>query len=169
MLNAKYLKTTGIPLMKSDGDTYCKLIDVVKLIHHEMSETRNKELTAVLSRMEMRVCKNNFLLPDSYKEKSTDVPGRYAVGGCDKNNVYFFYVKSVDGKPVYTRRPCDAKLFVNCRDASACADFLDEEVSVLDWEENMTEEDRWRRQLYMPFPYDADDGFEDSIPVRIVT
>ena len=171
-MTTRYMNTTGIPLYKNDGTTYCKMIDVVKLIQHEMSETEDKRILDLLDRMEMRVCRNDFILPGIKKPEalpSNDVPGRYAVGYYDKAGVWHFYMKSVNGKAIYSTKPCLAKLFVNCREASACADFVDEDASVLDWEANMSEEDRWKRELRMPFPYDADEGLENTIPVQIVT
>ena len=171
-MTTTFMGTTAIPLFKVSGETYCRMIDVVKLIHHEMTETEDPALRTILDRMEMRVCKNDFLLPDAQKPVSLQdnaVPGRYAVGYCDTDGNWSFYVRSVNGKAEYSRKPCMAKLFVNCRDASACADFLDEDASVLDWEYCMTEEDRWKRELRMPFPFDADEGMENTIPIQILS
>ena len=80
-----------------------------------------------------------------------------------------FFVKNKDGKDMFSDRPCMAKRYVNYRDARACADFLDGEWDVLDMYANMSEEERWVRELRMPFPYDADEGNENAIPVEVVT
>ena len=163
-------KTKGIPLYKVNGETYCKMIDVMKLIHHEMFETENKEIKKVLDRMEMRVAKNDFLRADAQtpvviQEKKPH--GRYAVGYYDKNGDYYFYMDTIEGQEIYTQKPCKAKLYESFRDASACADFSERDAMVLDFEQNMTEEERWQRDLEMPLPYDWDEGNEDSIPVKI--
>ena len=165
-MTTKYMETTGIPLHKFNGETYCRMIDVMKLIHHEYFETDNKELQNVLDRMEMRVAKNDFY--HAPKDKIEGIPARYAVGK-ENGKDWLFFVDSKDEKPMFSDRPCLAKRYVNYRDASACADFLDGEWDVLDLEASMTEEERWVRELRMPMPFDADDGNEKAIPVEIVT
>ena len=165
-MTTKYIETQGIELKKIDGDTYCRMIDALKLIHHEYFETENKEFQNILDRMEMRVVKNDLF--HAPKGKIEGVPPRYAVGR-EKNGEWMFYVDSKDEKPMYSDRPCMAKRYVNYRDASACADFLDGEWHVLDMEYSMTEEERWVRELRMPMPFDADDGNENAIPIEVLT
>ena len=93
----------------------------------------------------------------------------YAVGK-EKDGHWTFYSDSKDDKVYFTDRPCKAKLYTTYRDASACADFIDGDGwDVIDFYDSMTEEERWQRELYLPFPYDADEGFENSIPVTVVT
>ena len=165
-MTTKFIETQGIDITKINGESYCKMIDVLKLIHHEYFETEDKETQNMLDRMEMRVAKNGFLsMP---KGKIEGIPPRYAVGR-EHDKKWMFYVDSKDEKPMFSDRPCMAKLYVNYRDARACADFLDGEWDVLDWESNMTEEERWVRELRMPMPFDADEGNENSIPVEVVT
>lgn len=169
-MTTKFMNTKGIPLFKVDGETYCKMIDVIRMIHHEYFETESKELKTVLDRMEMRVAKNSFLHKDAVQPKvlsEEERIGRYAVGYYDENGTWHFYVKTENDESVYSTKPCKAKLFYTYRDASACADFVDEDADVLDFEENMTEEQRWQRELTLP--YDADEGNEKSIPVEVVT
>ena len=171
-MTTKYMNTTGIQLYKIEGETYCKMIDVVKLIHHECYETDNKEIRDMLDRMEARVVKNDFLLPTAEKPKTIyekKFPKRYAVGYSDEKDTWHFYVATNNGKDIFSEKPCEAKMYATYRDASACADFLDKDADVLDFEVNMPEEDRWLRELNMPMPYDADEGNENSIPVEIVT
>lgn len=163
-MTTKYFKTTGIELFKLNGDNYCRMIDVLKLIQHEILETDDKSVKDLLDRMQMRVTKNAFICPPKNEVEGT--PRRYAVGRC-KNDRYEFYVDSKNGEPFFTGKPCIAKLYMNYRDARACADFLDGDWDVLDWEANMTEEERWVRWLRIP--YDADEGNENAIPVEIVT
>lgn len=177
-MTTKYMKTNGINLYKMNGEAYCKLIDVCKLISHELSENeyfgaKDETISDMLDRMQMRVTKNDFILKDAKKpidlnanekEEEEEVPGRYAVGR-KKDNEWEFIAGNIGEVPLMTRKPHVAQLFKAYRDASAYADFLDEDGwVVLDWEENMTEEDRWVRELRMPFPYDLDDGFENSVP-----
>lgn len=179
-MTAKYLKTTGMNLYKLNGDSYCKMMDVVKLIEHEMLENEfhgadDKAVKDLLDRMEMRVVKNSFVLDDAKKPtdiggeepEPENIPGRYAVGR-EKPDGWEFIAGNVGEVPLMTRKPCAAQLFVAYRDASAYVDFLEEDGwQVLDWEDNMTEEDRWLRELRTPFPYDLDDGFEDALPVVV--
>ena len=170
-MTTKYLNTTGVMLYKIEGETYCKMMDIVKMIQHEISETNDKNVKDILDRMEMRLTKNDFLLKDAIKPqviRKKSFPGRYAVGYYDTEGTYHFYKGTVNNEDIFTTKPCKAKLFTTYRDASACSDFLDEDTMVLDWEANMTEEERWQRELNMPFPYDADEGFEHSVPVEVV-
>lgn len=178
-MTTKYMKTTGIDLYKVGENTLCNMMDVLKMIHHEAWETENPEIRDVLDRMEMRLTKNDFILRDVKKpieiegaklpeKKKEKIPGRYAVGR-EKEDGWEFIAGYVGEVPLMTRRPCTARLFEAYRDADAYVDFLDEEGwQVLDWEENMTEEDRWLRDLRMPFPYDLDEGFENALPVTVV-
>ena len=171
-MTTTYIETKGLPLYKVNGEVYCKMIDVIKLIHHEYFETENKDFQKILDRMEMRVAKNDFILKDAIKptviqEKKSH--GRYAVGYYDNIGDWHFFQNMYKDHAIYTTKPCRAKLYEAYRDASACADFLDEDVSVLDFEENMSEEDRWQRELEMPMPYDWDEGNYESIPVQIKT
>lgn len=170
-MTTKYFKTTGIKHYHIDKETYCKMIDVVKLVHHEYFETEDKNVRDMLDRMEMRLSKNAFILPENILHPVPEgyVPGRYAIGFYDDAGVWHFYKCSENHDPVYTRKPCDAKMFLSYREAQTVADFLDEDVSILDFEENLSEEERWLRDLNMPFPYDADLGNEESVPVKIVS
>ena len=169
-MTTKFMNTKGIQLFKVNGEVYCKMIDVIRLIHHEFFETQNKETKEVLDRMEMRVAKNDFILPTAEKpmvisEKKQH--NRYGVGYYDKNGEYSFYVGTVEGKDIYSNKPCKAKLFEKYRDASAVADFLDEDACVLDFEGIRSEEERWQRDLVIP--HDADEGNIDSIPIEAIT
>lgn len=171
-MTTTFLNTKGVPLYKVNGETYCRMIDVIKLIHHEIYETEDKDIRRVLDRMEMRIAKNDFILKDAVKPTELvkkKQHGRYAVGYYDNLGEWHFFQNMYKDHAIYTRKPCQAKLYEAYRDASACADFLDEDVSVLDFEENMTEEDRWQRELEMPMPFDWDEGNEESIPVTIKT
>ena len=177
-MTTKYLKTTGINLYTINGQTYCKMMDVLKMIQHELFETDSVAMRDVLDRMEARLVKNDFILPDRKEpvkltvpdmpeDAKEEVPGRYAVGR-QKEDGWEFIAGNVGEVPLMTRKPCTAQLFAAYRDASAYADFLDEDGwQVLDWEENMTEENRWLRDLRMPFPYDMDEGMENALPVKI--
>ena len=170
-MTTRFMNTTGIPLYKFNGETYCKLIDVVKLIHHESYEADNELFQRILDRMEMRITKNDFLLPDVKKPEKLQqdkFPGRYAVGR-ERDGKWVYYAESKDDKILFTDRPCMAQMYTTYRDASACADFIDgEDWAVLDFYDSMSEEDRWQRELRLPFPYDADEGNENSIPVQVV-
>ena len=42
-MTTKFIETQGIELTKINGESYCKMIDVLKLIHHEYFETEDKE------------------------------------------------------------------------------------------------------------------------------
>lgn len=181
-MTTKHMKTIGMKLYKMNGETYCKMMDVVKMIHHEAMENAcfggdDPMLKDVLDRMEMRVTKNEFLLPDAVKpadladgaadSEPEEIPGRYAVGR-EKEDGWEFIAGNIGEVPLMTRKPCVAQLFAAYRDASAYVDFLDEDGwQVLDWEENMTEENRWLRELRMPFPYDLDEGSENALPVKV--
>ena len=175
-MTTNFIKTTGIPLYKFAGETYCKMIDVLKLIHHEEYELFNDErydkLKDIFDRIEMRLTKNDFLLPDAEKPKEiqrSDCPCRYGVGYYDKEGNWHFFVATNNGKDIFSSKPCEAKMYLNYRDAQACSDFLEEDTMVLDFEASMSEEDRWLRELRMPMPYDADEGNENSVPVEVVT
>lgn len=172
-----FMKTTGIPLYTFNGQNYCNLVDVVKLIHHEAAETDDKSLRRILDRMEMRVSKNAFILPDRKAPADfhpDQMPGRYAVAICDRSEKYSFITETSAAGVKFSSDPKKAKLYVNYRDAAACADFTradyadpeeDCQVEVIDCELLLSEEDRWLRDLLMPFPYDADEGNEESVPV----
>ena len=179
-MTTTFMNTAGIPLHKFGGETYCKLIDVIHVIHHECLETNDKDLRRVLDRMEMRIAKNDFILPDAKKPTKLQpdkIPGRYAIGLMDKDGKWMFYADGNKDGVRYTYRPCEAKLYVNYRDASATADFLSEDfltedeprADVLDFESNLTEEERWLRMMLIQFPFDADEGNEHAIPVQVVT
>ena len=162
---------TALPIEKIGDSHYCKSVDVHKLIHHEMMETDNPAVLAVLRRMESRLVLGEIYDPDkTLRNYSTKVPGRYAVGYKDGNGWHFYAGARNDHSPVTTDRPCEAKLYDAYRGASACADFIDDDHDwqVLDWYENLTEEERWRRTITMPFPYDLDEGCEDSTILTIV-
>ena len=169
-MTTKYLKTTGIPLFAVNGEHYCKMIDVVRLIHHEALETGDKNVKDTLDRMEMRVSKNVLVTHDTEKSvplRNDRMPGRYAVGWYDCNGSYHFYTGTNKEKAHYSTNAEDALKFKNYRDASACADFVEEAASVLDLENLLTEEERWQRELFMQSPYDAVEGNENSIYVSL--
>ena len=168
-MTTKFIKTRGIPLYKYNGETYCRMIDVMKVIHHEYFETRNEEMHEMLDRMEMRVAKNDLLGNEKPEVLATnEMPTRYAVGKEEKDG-WVFYVDSKNDTPLFSDKPCMAKQFVNHRDASACADFLDVEWNVIDMEQAMSEENRWLRELLMPMPFDSDDGNETAIPIEVIS
>ena len=168
-MTTKFMETRGIPLYRYNGETYCRMIDVMKVIHHEFFETDDKNIQDMLDRMQMRVAKNDLLGNEKPKVLADKkMPTRYAVGK-ETNGKWLYYVESKDGKPTYSDCPCMAKQYVNYRDASACADFLDGKWDVLDMEKAMTEEERWLRDLLMPMPFDADDGNECAIPIEVIT
>lgn len=177
-MTTKYMNTTGITLHKFDGEAYCAMIDVIKLIHHEMLETNNKQFLDILDRMEARVARNAFIadhIVTSSTTKTPSIPGRYAVSLLSKDSDSLFYAQGENNTVRWTSKPCEAKLYVNYRDASAAADFLAEfkgegkpDPIVADFESLMSEESRWIRALKIPFPYDADEGFENSIPIELI-
>ena len=177
-MTTRYLKTKGIHLYKHNDELYCKAVDVINLIHHELFEHKYYEkldIDHILDRIEARIMKNALVMPDA--EPATDIteqiaepecPGRYGVGK-EENGNWIFYSGSKANYPQFTDRPCEAKLYVNYRDAFACADFIDGEWDVLDFYDNWTEEQRHVRDMTLPFPYDADDGNYQAIPIQIVT
>ena len=165
-MTTRFMDTNAIELLKIKDKHYCDVVDVLKVIHHECYETDDKDILRILDRMEARICKNAFINPPKSKPVK-GIPGRYAVGK-EHNGEWMFFVDSKDEKPLFSDRPCMAKLYVNYRDADACADFLDGEWDVLDMESAMTEEERWVRELRMPMPFDADEGNEKAIPVEVV-
>ena len=161
-MTTRFIGTNAIELTQLNGETYCKMIDILKLIHHEYYEHENEDIRNMLDRMEARVCKNAFLnMPTT--DKIEGVPPRYAVGKDD--NGWIFFAGSEENEPTFENKLCKAAKFINYRDAEACADFLYGEWDVLDLHDVMSEEERWVRELRMPMPFDADDGNEDAIPV----
>ena len=61
-------------------------------------------------------------------KKPLVVPGRYAVGRkYDEDHDYWmFYADMKNGKPVFSNRPCMAKLYLSYKEAEASRDFLDD-------------------------------------------
>lgn len=178
-MTSKYWDTTGIDLYRIGETTLCNIMDVIKLIQHEIFEASTPEVLDVLDRIEARVAKNDFISQDAKEpvrldgvklpeKEQEEIPGRYAVGRENKDGWEF--IAGTNGDiPLLTRNPGIVQLFVAYRDASAYVDFLDEEGwRVIDWENAMTEEKRWIRDLRTPFPYDLDDGLENAIPVKAV-
>lgn len=153
----------ALRLYKFEGETYCKMIDVLRMIHHEMSETDSQSARSALTRMKFRLVRNDLIDPNKGSHRdNTCIPGRYAVAW--KNGISFKYYsgRQEDGKSAFTNDYEKAKMYVTYREASAVADFLDEhDCSVLDMHDFMSEADRFRRALYIP--YDADEGNEDAI------
>ena len=153
-----------IPLHRINGSTYCKMIDVLRMIHHEMEETEDESLLRVLSRMKMRLIRNDIISTTIGKSTDNDrIPGRYAVIRKPKSGEFcqYFVRKAHDGTPVFHTHPDKAKMYITYRDAETAAEFMDEECAVMDMHSLLTEADRFRRALYIP--YDADDGNENAI------
>lgn len=178
-MTTKFIETNPIDLYKIGDDRYVKMMDVLKMIHHEFFETESKEFRTILDRMEMRLTKNDFSFPKAKKpieikaeppkEEKLDYPGRYAIGR-EVNGEWIFYVDTKDGETTFSNKPCRAKLYKSYRSACAVADFIDDNHwDILDWIDNMSEEERWIRDLRMPCPFDDDEGNEESIPVQVVT
>lgn len=160
--------TPAVPLFKISGETYCKMIDILRMIHHEESEASDRKVQTVLSRMKIRLIRNDLVDPHAgSRNDNTTVPGRYAVGYPDGISYRYFKASDREGSQVFTRHSDQAKLYVSFRDASAARDFMDDDrCVVLDMYEFMSESDRFRRSLYVP--YDADDGNEDSVRPELV-
>ena len=153
-----------IPLHRINGSNYCKMLDVLRMIHHEMEETDDPVMLRVLSRMKMRLVQNDII--STVFGKSTDndsIPGRYAVVRKPKHGEFYQYFVCVakDGTQVFHTHPDKAKMYVTYKSAEAAAEFMDDECYVMDMHEFLTEADRFRRALYIP--YDADDGNENAI------
>ena len=158
----------ALRLYRFEGESYCKALDVLRMIHHEMDETDSQDVRTVLSRMQFRTMRNELIDPNKGSLRdNTCIPGRYAVAV----NCYPFYQfytgEQKDGKPVLVDDDRKAKLYVTYRDASAAADFMDGYDScVVDMHDLMSEADRFRRELLIP--YDADEGNENAvIPQRV--
>lgn len=152
----------AIPLQKINGETYCAMIDVLRMIHHEMKETDSKEVRSVLDRMRFRLIKNDLVDPHKGSRcDNTRIPGRYAVGYPDTFGFRYYMTDKKDGTPVFTSQYNLAKLYVSYKEAEAASDFMDVDgCRVLDMNEFLTEGDRFRRSLYAPC--DADAGNEDA-------
>ena len=153
---------TALRLYKYEGETYCKMTDVLRMIHHEMCETSADSVRAVLSRMRFRLIRNDLIsTTKGSANDNTCIPGRYAVAWLNGIS-YHYYTGNQDGtKPSFSTDSRNAKLYVAYRDASAAADFLDgHDFRVLDMHDFMSEGDRFRRELYIP--YDADEGNENA-------
>lgn len=152
----------ALPLYKFEGETYCKMMDVLRMIHHEMSETDSDTVRSVLSRMKFRLVRNDLLsVSNGGHNDNTRIPGRYAVA-YPYGIGYRYYAGQEDEKILYTDDALQAKLYVTFRDASAAADFTSgHDCVVLDLFDFMNEGDRFRRALYAP--YDADEGNEKAV------
>lgn len=158
---------TAIRLYMFEGETYCKMIDVLRMIHHEQSETDNDSIRAVLSRMKFRLTRNDILNPNNGgRNDNTRIPGRYVVGY--RSGIgYRYYAGQDKDQTLFTNDWTGAKLYVTFRDASAAADFIDtHECCVLDMFDFMNEGDRFRRALYVP--YNADEGNAMAIQPDII-
>ena len=153
----------AIRLYKFEGETYCKMIDVLRMIHHEFNETDSQSVRSVLSRMKFRLVRNDLCDPrKGAHHDNTCIPGRYAVAWKDGISFMYYAGKKEDDKSIFVRDYEQAKMYVTYREASAVADFLDShDCSVLDMHDFMSEADRFRRALYIP--YNADEGNENAI------
>lgn len=157
----------AIRLYMYEGRLFCKMLDVVKMIYHEIGETRDPSMLAVLHRMKQRVVQNDLIsTTEGGKNNNNLIPGRYAVG-YPSGMSYNYYSGDEDGAVRFTTDLKKAKLYVSFRDASAASDFIDDhDCRVLDLIDIMTEPERFRRSLYVP--YDADDGNENAIILGFV-
>lgn len=153
----------AINLYRFSGESYCKAMDILRMIHHEMDEADCDKTRSVLSRMRMRLVRNEMLDPNKGALRdNTCIPGRYAVAYQFGIGYRFYSGKQGDGKPVFIGDPGNAKLFVTYREASAVADFTDEhDCVVLDMHNFLSEADRFRRAMLIP--YDADEGNSEAI------
>lgn len=154
--------TNAIRLYRFEGESYCKMIDVLRMLHHEMNEATTDDTRSALSRMRLRVSRNELIDPNKGTHRdNTCIPGRYAVG-YPYGVGYQFYTGKHDNDAVFSGNRSDARMFVTYREASATADFLDTDncCVVLDMHEFMSEADRFRREMLIP--YDADEGSENA-------
>ena len=153
----------AIRLYKFEGETYCKMIDVLRMIHHEHSETDSQSVRSVLTRMKFRLVRNDLMDPCKGAHRdNTCIPGRYAVARKTGISFKYYAGQQENDKSVFTNDYEEARMYVTYREASAVADFLDEhDCYVLDMHDFMSEADRFRRTLYIP--YDADEGNENAI------
>ena len=152
----------AVRLYMYEGRVFCKMLDVVKMIYHEIGETDNPSVLSVLHRMKQRIVRNNVLnTTEGGKNDNNLIPGRYAVA-YPSGISYNYYTGDDNGAVRFTSDMKKAKLYVSFRDASAAADFIDNhDCCVLDLLNFMTEPERFRRALYVP--YDADDGNEKAV------
>lgn len=152
----------ALRLYRFEGESYCKMMDVLRMIHHEMDEADTSETCSVLSRMRFRVCRNELMNPAKGAHRdNTCIPGRYAVGYPYGIGYRYYAGKQEDDASIFTDNLKEAKMYVTFREASAVADFLDDrECIVLDLHEFMSEADRFRREMLIP--YDADEGSEKA-------
>lgn len=150
-------------LYRFEGESYCKALDVLRMIHHEMDETDSQDVRAVLSRMRYRTMRNELIDPaKGVCCDNTCIPGRYAVAWPNGIGYRFYAGRNDDKQSVFTNDFDKAKLYVTYREASAAADFMDDhECCVLDMHGFLSEADRFRRELLIP--YDADEGNEDAV------
>lgn len=160
--------TNALRLYKFEGETYCKMTDVLRMILHEQSETSSDAIRSVLSRMKFRLVRNDLIsTATGSRHDNTRIPGRYAVAR-PQGIGYSFYAGQDGSCLLQTDDLLQAKLYVTFRDASAAADFLDgEDWCVLDIFDSMSEGDRFRRALYAP--YDADEGNDQAVRANPVT
>ena len=95
--------------------------------------------------------------------------GRYAVGRRLLDGAWMFLSGVKKDHPRFTVLPCMAKRYVTWREANAALDFIDVpgEWHVLDWFDNLNAQQRLDRAIFAPV--DADEGNEDSIPIKVVT
>lgn len=160
--------TNALRLYKFEGETFCKMTDVLRMIHHEASETNDGTVLNVLSRMKFRLIRNDlFSTSVGSRNDNTRIPGRYAVAR-PQGIGYSFYAGQDGSRLLQTDDLLQAKLYVTFRDASAAADFLSgTDWCVLDVFDSMSEGDRFRRALYAP--YDADEGNKQAVRANPVT
>lgn len=155
---------TALPLYEIRGETYCKMMDVLRMIHHESEEATDPSVRYVLSRMKFRLVRNALIDPNKGAiNDNTCIPGRYAVGYANKAMIYEFFTGQHDdnGQPIFVSDYTKAKLYVTYRDASAAADFMDGyDCCVLDMYDSLPEHVRFRRSLLVS--YDADEGSENA-------
>ena len=153
----------ALRLYRFEGESYCKALDVLRMIHHEMDETDSQDVRTVLSRMQFRTMRNELIDPTrGARRDNTCIPGRYAVAWPNGIGYKFYAGQNEDKQSLFTNDHNQAKLYVTYRDASACADFMDDhDCCVLDMHSFLSEADRFRRELLIP--YDADEGNEEAV------
>ena len=154
----------AIRLYRFEGESYCKMIDILRMLHHEMDEAGSDETRSVISRMRFRVSRNELINPAKGTHRdNTCIPGRYAVAYPHGPSYRYYTGDQGDDVPPFTNDLRKARMYVTFREASAVADFLDADHAcvVLDMHDFMSEADRFRREMLIP--YDADEGNESAV------
>ena len=67
-----------IPLYKSDGNTYCDMLDMLRLIQYELTKAPSGPVHDVLVRLRYRLIRNDLSTPDD----DDDVPPYTPEPGC---------------------------------------------------------------------------------------